>query len=197
MAPAMTSSSSMPSNIDFTPAQWRRLADRRFGIGADQILVVEEAAPGQAAFPLSHLLMANDGEVEHENAAAARAPSSSSSKGCVKQDQHPRGNHGRHHCATPGADGSITVGMGAPCWSQSWCRSCRRPRCGVAEGDDTVWLDLALPGTRVLVSVVSMGSPHADASGRRCGRARPGTIGPAHRAPATFFPAGSTSATYK
>ena len=28
--------------IDFTPAQWQRLADRRFGIGADQILVVEK-----------------------------------------------------------------------------------------------------------------------------------------------------------
>jgi diaminopimelate epimerase len=28
-------------HIDFTPAQWRRLADRRFGVGADQMLVVE------------------------------------------------------------------------------------------------------------------------------------------------------------
>ena len=27
--------------INLTPAQWRQLADRRFGIGADQILVVE------------------------------------------------------------------------------------------------------------------------------------------------------------
>src|SRR5690242_8483450 len=27
--------------IDFTPAQWQFLADRRFGVGADQMLVVE------------------------------------------------------------------------------------------------------------------------------------------------------------
>ena len=27
-------------NISFTPEQWKHLADRRFGIGADQILVV-------------------------------------------------------------------------------------------------------------------------------------------------------------
>src|SRR5437016_4731664 len=28
--------------IDFTPAQWQALADRRFGVGADQMLVVEK-----------------------------------------------------------------------------------------------------------------------------------------------------------
>src|SRR5438132_9094618 len=30
-------------SIAFTPAQWQRLADRRFGVGADQMLVVEPA----------------------------------------------------------------------------------------------------------------------------------------------------------
>ena len=33
--------------ISLTPAQWQFIADRRFGIGADQMLVVEKAqAPG-------------------------------------------------------------------------------------------------------------------------------------------------------
>ena len=34
--------------IDFTPEQWRRLADRRFGVGADQMLVVVAAADPDA-----------------------------------------------------------------------------------------------------------------------------------------------------
>ena len=29
-------------DIHFTPAQWQSLADRRFGVGADQMLVIEK-----------------------------------------------------------------------------------------------------------------------------------------------------------
>ncbi|MEG2031617.1 MAG: diaminopimelate epimerase, partial [Janthinobacterium sp.] len=62
------------------------------------------------------------------------------------------------------ADGSITVDMGAPVLEPQLVPFDASGLAGVAEGGDTVWpLDLALPGqaATVLVSVVSMGNPHA------------------------------------
>src|SRR3569833_3377266 len=49
--------------IDFTPAQWKRLADRRFGIGADQILVVEKPRTPGLDFRY-RIYNADGGEVE-------------------------------------------------------------------------------------------------------------------------------------
>ena len=51
-------------DIDFTPAQWQRLADRRFGIGADQILCVRPAPSPDVDF--EYVIHNADGqEVEH------------------------------------------------------------------------------------------------------------------------------------
>ena len=61
-------------------------------------------------------------------------------------------------------DGSITVDMGAPVLEPALVPFDAAGLAGVAEGSDTLWpLDLALPGhsSPVLVSVVSMGNPHA------------------------------------
>jgi diaminopimelate epimerase len=41
--------------IALTPEQIRRLADRHFGIGCDQVLVVEPANDGNAATVRAHL----------------------------------------------------------------------------------------------------------------------------------------------
>ena len=40
--------------VHFSTEQWRALADRRFGIGADQILVVEAAPSADRRFSLSY-----------------------------------------------------------------------------------------------------------------------------------------------
>ncbi|NDF70391.1 MAG: diaminopimelate epimerase, partial [Betaproteobacteria bacterium] len=37
-------------SVDMTPALARRLADRRFGVGCDQVLVVESSPDAQADF---------------------------------------------------------------------------------------------------------------------------------------------------
>ena len=50
-------------NIAFNSAQWRYLADRRFGIGADQILVVEKASTADIDFRY-RIFNADGGEVE-------------------------------------------------------------------------------------------------------------------------------------
>ncbi len=41
--------------LDLTPDRLRRLADRRYGIGADQILVVEAPPDAERGFSLPHL----------------------------------------------------------------------------------------------------------------------------------------------
>ena len=50
--------------VDLSAEQWRRLADRRFGIGADQILIV--GRPADPANDFSYrIINADGGEVEH------------------------------------------------------------------------------------------------------------------------------------
>src|SRR4051812_11473659 len=49
--------------IDLTPAQWQFLADRRFGIGADQMLVVERPQSAGVDFRY-RIYNADGGEVE-------------------------------------------------------------------------------------------------------------------------------------
>ena len=49
--------------LDLTAAQWARLADRRFGVGADQILVVEAATTPGVDFRY-RIYNSDGGEVE-------------------------------------------------------------------------------------------------------------------------------------
>jgi diaminopimelate epimerase len=51
--------------LELTREQWRWLADRRFGVGADQILVVESPAPGDEGVDFVYRIFnADGGEVE-------------------------------------------------------------------------------------------------------------------------------------
>ena len=49
--------------IDFTPEQWKQIADRRFGVGADQMLVVEKTRLPSVDFRY-RIYNADGGEVE-------------------------------------------------------------------------------------------------------------------------------------
>ena len=50
--------------LELDAAQMRRLADRRFGVGADQILVVEKQRHAGRRLPLPHLQRRSGDEVE-------------------------------------------------------------------------------------------------------------------------------------
>src|SRR5438128_1906103 len=50
--------------IDLTPAQWRALASRHFGVGADQILIVEKPTRPDVDFRY-RIVNADGSEVEH------------------------------------------------------------------------------------------------------------------------------------
>jgi diaminopimelate epimerase len=80
-----------------------------------------------------------------------------------RQAQHPRGNHGRRHRAAPEADGSITVDMGAPVLEPKLVPFDAHGLRSVAQGSDCCgrWSWTGRRRAPVLVSVVSMGNPHA------------------------------------
>ncbi|MGK5035646.1 diaminopimelate epimerase [Janthinobacterium sp. LB3P118] len=150
-------------DIDFTPAQWQRLADRRFGIGADQILVVEK--PRLPGCDFRYRIYNNDGgEVEQCGNGARAFVKFVSEKGLSSKDSIRVETMAGIIAPRLERDGSITVDMGAPVLEPVLVPFDANGLDGVTEGDDTLWpLDLALPGQTapVLVSVVSMGNPHA------------------------------------
>ena len=150
-------------DIDFTPAQWQRLADRRFGIGADQILVVEK--PRLPGCDFRYRIYNNDGgEVEQCGNGARAFVKFVSEKGLSSKASIRVETMAGIIAPRLEADGSITVDMGAPVLEPALVPFDAAGLAGVAQGSDTLWpLDLALPGhsSPVLVSVVSMGNPHA------------------------------------
>jgi len=150
-------------DIDFTPAQWQRLADRRFGIGADQILVVEK--PRLPGCDFRYRIYNNDGgEVEQCGNGARAFVKFVSEKGLSSKDSIRVETMAGIIAPRLERDGSITVDMGAPVLEPALVPFDANGLDGVTEGNDTLWpLDLALPGQTapVLVSVVSMGNPHA------------------------------------
>ncbi|NHZ97410.1 diaminopimelate epimerase [Massilia sp. CCM 8734] len=148
--------------LDFTPAQWQGLADRRFGIGADQILVVEKAQGAGCDF--RYRIFNNDGgEVEQCGNGARAFVKFVTDKGLTEQSsirvETMKG------VITPRleADGSITVDMGAPVLEPAGVPFDASGLGGWAEGRDTLWpLPIKYQGGKtVFVSVVSMGNPHA------------------------------------
>ena len=150
-------------DIAFTPAQWQRLADRRFGIGADQILVVEK--PRLPGCDFRYRIYNNDGgEVEQCGNGARAFVKFVSEKGLSSKNSIRVETMAGVIAPRLELDGSITVDMGAPVLDPALVPFEASGLAGVAQGNDTVWpLDLALPGDQasVLVSVVSMGNPHA------------------------------------
>ena len=149
--------------IDFTPQQWQRLADRRFGIGADQILVVEAARLPGCDF--RYRIYNNDGgEVEQCGNGARAFVKFVSEKGLSQKSSISVETMAGVIAPRLELDGSITVDMGAPVLEPALVPFDASGIEGLRQGRDTVWpLDLALPGqaATVLVSVVSMGNPHA------------------------------------
>ncbi|SDH39863.1 diaminopimelate epimerase [Janthinobacterium sp. YR213] len=150
-------------DIDFTPAQWQRLADRRFGIGADQILVVEK--PRLPGCDFRYRIYNNDGgEVEQCGNGARAFVKFVSEKGLSSKDSIRVETMAGVIAPRLEPDGSITVDMGAPVLDPALVPFDANGLDGVAQDNDTLWpLDLALPSqtSPVLVSVVSMGNPHA------------------------------------
>ena len=146
--------------IHLNPDQLRRLGDRRFGVGADQILLVEPAPSAEADF--GYRIFNNTGdEVEHCGNGAR----------CFVRYVHAHGLSDRKTIRVQTVnnllvlhlqdDGRVTVDMNRPVFDLArlpFDASGLQPQ---REGGFELWpLDLG-EGRRVQVAVLSMGNPHA------------------------------------
>jgi diaminopimelate epimerase len=122
--------------------QLRRLADRHFGVGCDQVLVVEEASRPEADFRY-RIFNADGGEVEQCGNGAR----------CLVKFVHQRGLTQKREIRveTLGGmiaprledDGEVSVDMGPP------------------KLESPLVQPLEVDGTRVELAILSMGNPHA------------------------------------
>jgi diaminopimelate epimerase len=146
-------------HIDFTPAQWRHLADRRFGVGADQMLVVER--PQSAGVDFRYRIYNSDGgEVEQCGNGARAFVRYVTEKGLT--DKRAIRVETLSGVIEPRleSDGGITVDMGAPILDPARVPFDAAGLEGRPQGVDTLW-PLDVDGATVWMSVVSMGNPHA------------------------------------
>ena len=143
----------------FTPQQWARLADRRFGIGADQILIVER--PTVAGADFRYRIYNNDGgEVEQCGNGARAFARFVRDQGLSSADTIRVQTMAGIIAPRLESDGSVTVDMGAPVLDPAAVPFDAAGLSGVAQGDDVLW-PLHIGAAEVLFSVVSMGNPHA------------------------------------
>jgi len=149
--------------IDFDTDQWRRLGDRRFGVGADQILVVERPLEPGCDFRY-RIFNSDGGEVEQCGNGSRAFVRFVSEKGLT--DKRSIRVQTMAGIIEPRLedDGSVTVDMGAPVLEAAAVPFDSAGLTGRPEGRDTLWpLSLRQGGAErtVLMSVVSMGNPHA------------------------------------
>ncbi|MEB0031584.1 diaminopimelate epimerase [Undibacterium sp. RTI2.1] len=145
--------------ISFTTEQWKLLADRRFGVGADQILVVERSDTAGIDFRY-RIYNADGGEVEQcGNGSRAFVrfviDKKLTTKSAIKVETMSGIIEPRLE-----ADGRITVNMGAPILDAVAVPFDAAGLNATPQGHDSLW-PLLINGKAALFSVVSMGNPHA------------------------------------
>ena len=145
--------------IDLSTAQLRQLGDRRFGVGADQILVVERSRTEGIDF--RYRIFNNSGEeVEHCGNGAR----------CFVHFVRDRGLTDKTHLAVETvnnvlelqlqADGGVTVDMNAPMFDLADVPFDSSGLASRRVGDFELW-PLMIDGTLTELAVLSMGNPHA------------------------------------
>ena len=154
------------SPLALSAAQARRLGDRRFGVGADQILIVE-AAPSPAVDFRYRIFNSSGEEVEHCGNGARCFLRFVRAKGLTAQRVVRVQTMNRVLELREGDDGRVSVDMGAPEFALEqvpFDASGLAVPAHDAAGpcpDFRLWT-LALPeGGVVEVAVLSMGNPHA------------------------------------
>jgi len=138
--------------VDLTASQYKRLADRRLGVGCDQVLVVERPRSTGVDFRY-RIFNADGGEVEQcGNGARCFVK-------FVRDNGYTQAKRIRVETAggiiVPEIDdsGEVTVDMGVPRFA-----AVAIPFVG---GTDDVVQPLDVAGETIAISVVSMGNPHA------------------------------------
>jgi diaminopimelate epimerase len=138
--------------VDLTAAQYRHLADRRLGVGCDQVLVVLRPTRPDVDFRY-RIFNADGGEVEQCGNGARCFVTFVRDHGYTKANRIRVETAGGIIVPEVVAGGEVTVNMGVP-------------RFAAAEipfegGTDAVVQPLEVEGRAIGITVVSMGNPHA------------------------------------
>lgn len=139
-------------NVSLTPEQIRFLADRHFGVGCDQLLLVEKPTVADADFRY-RIFNADGGEVEQCGNGAR----------CFVRFVHDQQLTTKREIRVETArgiilprledDGQVTVDMGAPRFIPS--------DIPFAAAEQALTYALNVDGTSVDIGAISMGNPHA------------------------------------
>ncbi len=139
-------------SVDMTPELARRLADRHFGVGCDQVLLVEKSGSREADFRY-RIFNADGGEVEqcgngarcfvhfvHEQGLSTKAEIRVQTRsGIIVPRLEP--------------DGQVSVDMGAPVFEPE--------RIPFLSDSAEVVQSLEVAGRNIAITALSMGNPHA------------------------------------
>ena len=145
-----------------TRKQWQALAHRQFGIGADQILIVEKATRPDADFRY-RIFNADGGEVEQCGNGSRCFVRFVLDQGL--SNKNPLRVEVAHTVLTLKShpDGQVEVDMGAPIFEHSHIPFNANGLSSIQELQETLYaLPLSRPAMHdSFVSVLSMGNPHA------------------------------------
>ncbi len=146
--------------LDLTAEQLRLLGDRRFGVGADQILVVEPGSPPEVDFRYRIFNGASGDEVEHCGNGAR----------CFVRFVHDKGLSDRTTLRVDTInnrlelrllpDGRITVDMNAPKFEHASLPFDADGLTARPVGDFELWPLQLGDGVEVEFAALSMGNPH-------------------------------------
>jgi diaminopimelate epimerase len=145
--------------VELKKAQWRWLADRRFGVGADQMLLVEAPQSNEVDFNY-RIFNADGGEVEHCGNGAR----------CFAVFVHDEGLTKKNEIRVqiqPGVlvlkrltDGQVTVDMGRPKFGPEAVAFDTSGLSSSDVGKLKLW-QLPIDKDDAQLALVSMGNPHA------------------------------------
>lgn len=145
--------------FELTRDEIRRLCDRRFGVGCDQLLVVERPQTDKADFKY-RIFNQDGGEVEMCGNGARCFAVFVRDEGLTDKRrilcETMRGIIAPEVCD----DGRVTVDMGAPSFAPADCGFVTDGISHLTRAADTLW-QIRAGGEDNWVSVLSMGNPHA------------------------------------
>lgn len=138
--------------VTLTPAQVRLIADRRLGIGCDQLLLLESAA-GTGADALFRIFNADGGEVNQCGNGARCVAAFLRDRGRVSGPDVRLATGAGVMQAHIGTEGMVTVNMGVPVFEPALIPLNHRHR--------QPWYSISLDGRPMEFAALSLGNPHA------------------------------------
>ena len=138
--------------VELTPARVKAIADRHFGVGCDQLLVVEPASRRDVDFRY-RIFNADGGEVEQCGNGARCFVRFVHDQGLTAKDEIRVETRSGIIAPRLRADGLVTVDMGVPELTPA--------KIPFVSDSDAAVQPLQVGGDTVAITAVSMGNPHA------------------------------------